>query len=124
MHNLLVFVIKVLHFLHLTSLGGSINLQMLPLMIIALRRGPVTGFVCGGIIYGLFSILADGYPFATYPFDYVIGFGSVGIMGLFNSLIFPKEEKPLWQREISSLYYIGIITYTCIICQVKYKKYY
>lgn len=84
--------------------GGSINLQMLPLMIIALRRGPVTGFVCGGLIYGLLSILADGYPFATYPFDYVIGFGSVGIMGLFNSLIFPEKDKPLWQREMWVLF--------------------
>lgn len=101
-NGILIAAALVLGFIKipLSAQGGSINLQMLPLMVIALRRGPVTGFVCGGIIYGLLSILADGYPFATYPFDYVIGFGSVGIMGLFNSLIFPKENKPLWQREI------------------------
>lgn len=105
-NGILIAAALVLGFIKIpvAAQGGSINLQMLPLMIIALRRGPVTGFVCGGIIYGLLSILADGYPFATYPFDYVIGFGSVGIMGLFNSFIFPKETKPLWQRELWVLF--------------------
>ena len=86
----------------LGATGGSINFQMLPLMLIALRRGPVTGFICGGFIYGLITCLTDGYGFATYPFDYLIGFGSVAIMGFFNKFILSNEEGkyPLWLSEI------------------------
>ena len=73
--------------------GGSINFQMLPLMIIALRRGPLHGFVAGGLVYGLLTCLTDGYGFATYPFDYLIGFGSVAVMGFFRGLIFSPTQK-------------------------------
>ena len=73
--------------------GGSINLQMLPLMLIALRRGPLTGFICGGVIYGLLTCISDGYGFATFPFDYLIGFGSVAILGLFKPLILPEDPN-------------------------------
>ena len=86
----------------LGATGGSINFQMLPLMLIALRRGPVTGFICGGFIYGLITCLTDGYGFATYPFDYLIAFGSVAVMGFFSKFILPSEEGkyPLWLSEI------------------------
>ncbi|MCR5491263.1 MAG: energy-coupled thiamine transporter ThiT, partial [Bacilli bacterium] len=73
--------------------GGSVNFQMLPLMIIALRRGPLHGFVTGGVIYGLLTCLTDGYGFATYPFDYLIGFGSAGVMGFFAPLILGENQK-------------------------------
>ena len=72
--------------------AGSINLQMLPLLIIALRRGPLDGFVAGGIVYGLLTCLTDGYGLATYPFDYLIGFGSVAVAGFFRALIFGKNQ--------------------------------
>ena len=72
--------------------GGSINLQMLPLMIIALRRGPFHGLVSGGIVYGLLTCLTDGYGFACYPFDYLIGFGSVAVLGFFRPFILGKRQ--------------------------------
>ena len=73
--------------------GGSINFQMLPLMIIALRRGPASGLICGGILFGLLTCLTDGYGFACYPFDYLIGFGSVAVMGFFRPFIFGQNQK-------------------------------
>ena len=73
--------------------GGSINFQMLPLMVIALRHGPEHGFVAGGLVYGLLTCLTDGYGFACYPFDYLIGFGSVAVMGFFRKFIFSPEQK-------------------------------
>lgn len=73
--------------------GGSINFQMLPLSIIALRRGPLKGFIAGGVIYGLITCLTDGYGFATFPFDYLLGFGSVMVFGLFSPLILGKDSK-------------------------------
>lgn len=73
--------------------GGSVNFQMLPLFLLALRRGPLKGFVAGGIIYGLITCLTDGYGFACFPFDYLVGFGSIAIFGFFSKLIFsmPKD---------------------------------
>ncbi len=73
--------------------GGSINFQMLPLFIIALRRGPLHAFVSGGIIYGALSCLVDGYGFFTFPFDYLLGFGSAAILGFFRKYILDEEKK-------------------------------
>lgn len=73
--------------------GGSISLAMLPLLIISLRKGFFKGFVASGIIFGLITCLTDNYGFVTYPFDYLLGFGSVAIIGLFNKFIFPHSFK-------------------------------
>ena len=93
--GVLISLAFVLNFIKIPigATGGSINLQMLPLMIIALRHGPQHGFICGGIIYGLLTCLTDGYGFACYPFDYLIGFGSVAVMGFFRQFIFSKEQE-------------------------------
>ncbi len=82
--------------------AGSVNFQMLPLFIIALRHGPAHGLVCGGIIYGLMTCLTDGYGFACYPFDYLIGFGSVMVMGFFRNLIFGKDQ--MWYNFKGELF--------------------
>ena len=73
--------------------GGSINLQMLPLFVIAVRHGPFHGLVSGGIVYGLLTCFTDGWGFACYPFDYLIGFGSVAVLGFFKPLIMGKDQK-------------------------------
>lgn len=67
--------------------GGSINISMIPLLIVSLHKGWFKGFVCGGIIFGFLTCLIDGYAFSTYPFDYLIGFGSVFATGLFKNKI-------------------------------------
>lgn len=76
----------------MTTGGGSVNFQMLPLFLIALRHGPAHGLVCGGIIYGLITCLTDGWGFATYPFDYLIGFGSVMVIGYFKKFILSDKQ--------------------------------
>lgn len=76
----------------IATTGGSINLQMLPLLVIALRHGPFHGLVAGGIVYGLLTCFTDGYGFACYPFDYLIGFGSVAVLGFFKPLIMGKDQ--------------------------------
>lgn len=88
----LAFVLNLVK-IPIGATGGSINFQMLPLMIIALRHGPAHGFIAGGIVYGLLTCLTDGYGFACYPFDYLIGFGSVAVMGLFRNQIFGEEQE-------------------------------
>lgn len=72
--------------------GGSISLAMLPLFIIALRQGPLKGFIVIGIVYGFINCLMDGYGFVYFPFDYLLGFGSLAILGLFRKWIFPTGK--------------------------------
>lgn len=93
--GMLIGVAFVLNLLKLFSIGpdgGSVNLQMVPLFVLALRRGPIKGFVACGIVYGLLTCLTDGYGFASYPFDYLIGFGSTAVIGFFRPLIFVDES--------------------------------
>ncbi len=90
--GILVALAFVLNFVKIpTGPSGSINLQMLPLFIIALRRGPVHGFISGGFVFGFMTCLTDGYGFATFPFDYLIGFGSCAIVGFFRKIIFNSK---------------------------------
>ena len=93
--------------------GGSINLQMLPLFIIALRHGPFHGLVCGGIVYGLLTCFTDGWGFACYPFDYLIGFGSVAVLGFFKPLIVGKDQE---FYNVKGLIFIAVggILATCV----------
>ncbi len=90
--------------------GGSINLQMLPLMLIALRRGPARGFIAGGIVYGLLTCFTDGYGFATYPFDYLIGFGSIAVMGFFGKLVFAPGQKTYSLKGEIFILVAGLLT--------------
>ena len=58
---ILIALAFILNFLKIGigSTGGSINFQMLPLFLIALRHGPSHGLIAGGIVYGLLTCLAD-----------------------------------------------------------------
>ena len=93
--GVLIALAFVLNFIKIPvgATGGSINFQMLPLFIIALRHGPAHGLIAGGIAYGLLTCLTDGWGFFTYPFDYLVGFGSVMVLGFFRPLIFGKDQK-------------------------------
>lgn len=66
--------------------GGTVSLVMLPIIVIALRRGLLAG-VTTGILYGLIELMID--PVIVHPFqvvlDYVIAFGAVGVAGIFRS---------------------------------------
>ncbi len=92
--GILVAIALALNFVKLfpAPTGGSVNLQMLPLFILAIRRGPLKGFIAGGIVYGLISCLTDGYGIATFPFDYLLGFGSICILGFFSKAIFDQKD--------------------------------
>ena len=87
--------------------GGSITPgKMIPLIIFALRYGPVKGFVVGAV-YGVMSIILGGsvYHPAQAILDYPLAYGLlvlgslVGILGRFvchvlSGVIFFKEFTP------------------------------
>ena len=64
--------------------GGSISLEMIPLILLALRQGPVVGTVAG-IAYGFLDLVID--PFIVHPIqvllDYPLAFGALGLAGFF-----------------------------------------
>lgn len=71
--------------------GGSISLTMIPLFILALRFGPLKGFVSIGIVYAFLAFIQDAEPFYSIPFDYILGFGSIAIIGFFKPFIIKEK---------------------------------
>jgi thiamine transporter len=74
--------------------GGSISLTMLPIVIVALRRGPLAGLVAGAI-FGFLDLLME--PFILVPaqvaLDYPVPYLLLGLgVGIF---------APLYQRLTS-----------------------
>ena len=65
--------------------GGSVALTMVPILLIAFRRGPLAGLVTGGV-YGLISMLLAGtiYHPMSILLDYILAFALVGIAGFFR----------------------------------------
>jgi thiamine transporter len=85
--------------------GGSITAgSMVPILWLALRRGPRVGII-GGIIFGLVALPIDVIrlpysPIAPNPvsilFDYPIAFGMIGLAGLF-------KDRPLVGVTVASV---------------------
>jgi thiamine transporter len=69
-------------------LGGSVSLEMIPLILLALRQGPVVGTVAG-VAYGLLDLVIE--PFMFHPvqvlLDYPLAFGALGLAGLFRPTV-------------------------------------
>lgn len=64
--------------------GGSVSLAMIPIFVIALRRGTKAGFVAGGLL-GVLKLLFGA--FMLHPvqviLDYPLPFALLGLAGLF-----------------------------------------
>lgn len=72
-------------FFHMPQ-GGSINLEMLPILFIALRWGVRAGFMAG-TVHGLLQIAFGAYIVhpAQLVLDYPLAFALLGLAGLFKS---------------------------------------
>ncbi len=75
--------------------GGKISLGMLPIIVYALRRGPVAGLVAGAL-FGLVDYMIE--PYFVHPvqflLDYSVAFGLVGLVaGLFSGWWYRASEK-------------------------------
>jgi thiamine transporter len=73
--------------------GGSITLgSMVPIFLLALRRGPRIGMI-GGVAFGLVALVEDvysGVEVIFYPaqviLDYPLAFGLLGLAGFFQKI--------------------------------------
>jgi thiamine transporter len=73
--------------------GGSINLGMVPIFWLALRRGPKIGIFAGAVL-GVVDLAIE--PFVVNPaqfiLDYPLAFACVGLAGFFRK---PKVVGPI-----------------------------
>ena len=87
------FTLAVLKAPIFAQTGGSVTLaSFVPIMIYAYAFGPTKGFVVG-LIHGLLNFIEDPYILtpATFIFDYLLAFMSVGVMGFFGNM--PRKER-------------------------------
>ncbi len=65
--------------------GGSVALTMIPILLISVRRGALSGII-SGMIYGVISVLLAGVLYHPMSFflDYLFAFGALGIAGFFK----------------------------------------
>jgi thiamine transporter len=67
--------------------GGSINLGMLPIFWLAIRRGPKIG-IFAGAVFGIVDLAIE--PFVVHPIqlilDYPLAFACLGLAGFFRKL--------------------------------------
>lgn len=100
--------------------SGSVNLQIVPLVIIALRYSFSKTFISCGIVFGLITCFTDGYGLFAFPLEYLIAFGSVAIISPFRKWIIkdPKDMKSLdYVKSISLLFVLlSIQTTIRFIC--------
>lgn len=97
--------------------GGSISLTMVPLFVLALRHGPIKGFVGCGIIYSFLSCLLDGWSLMYLPFDYVLGYGSISIIGFFYKKICENKTDLngiLWFSFAILIAFVGRMIFSTI----------
>ncbi|HSL00705.1 MAG TPA: energy-coupled thiamine transporter ThiT [Rubrobacteraceae bacterium] len=84
----LAYVLGLITFFKM-PFGGSISLETMPLILLALRQGPMVGIVTGAA-YGLLNFLAVD-PFFVHPvqvlFDYPLAFGALGLAGFFQPTV-------------------------------------
>jgi thiamine transporter len=94
---LTIALAAVLHFVRVWQMpaGGSVSLEMLPLLVLGLRRGPVAGAVAGAL-FGIVDYMIE--PFFVHWIqlflDYPLAFAAVGgLAGLW---------APAWRRLADS----------------------
>jgi thiamine transporter len=66
--------------------GGNVSLAMLPILVVAIRRGVLAG-VLAGALYGAIDFLMAPYivHWAQVGLDYAIAFGALGVAGVFSN---------------------------------------
>lgn len=68
--------------------GGTISLNMLPIFVVALRRGVIAGVIAGAL-YGCIDAMLN--PFIVHPIqfllDYPVAYGLAGLAGLAGGVL-------------------------------------
>lgn len=73
--------------------GGSVSLVMLPILLVALRHGVMTGLLTGGIV-GTIQLFYGGYFLNIFQvfLDYALSYAGIGLAGLVSPLLTKHTE--------------------------------
>lgn len=79
--------------------GGSVSLVMLPILLVALRHGLMTGLLIGGIV-GTIQLFYGGYFLNIFQvfLDYGLSYAGIGLAGLVAPLL--TKHKDLKQATL------------------------
>jgi thiamine transporter len=79
--------------------GGDVSLAMLPIIVIALRRGIVPGMIAGAL-FGLLDYTIEPYfvHWAQIFLDYPIAYALVGLAGVARPLVRRASARPTGAR--------------------------
>ena len=99
--------------------GGSVSLAMLPVVVVALRKGTMAGVACG-VIAGLLQYLPDPYFLNPIQFllDYPMAWGALGFAGLAVDLKRPKLLP--WIIGALTVVVLGVFIYGLAFDSVMY----
>lgn len=79
--------------------GGSISLSMLPIIVLAVRRGAPVGIVAGAL-YGVIDYFYE--PYFVHPvqvvLDYGVAFAACGIAGFGRSMVAGALDAGQWTK--------------------------
>lgn len=80
--------------------GGSVSLVMLPILLVALRHGVMTGLLTGGIV-GTIQLFYGGYFLNIFQvfLDYALSYAGIGLAGLLAPLL--RKQKDLKQAAFT-----------------------
>lgn len=73
---------------------GHASLTMVPLFILAYRHGLFKSFIVIGLVYSIINIAFDSWSINPIflIFDYILGFGSISLAGLFSKKCFNNKK--------------------------------
>lgn len=86
--------------------GGTVSLVMLPIFILAVRRGAGVGVLAGGL-YGLVDVMIDPFVvhWVQFLLDYPVAYGAVGLSGLLAGTV----KSGIAQGRITRALLIGLV---------------
>lgn len=91
--------------------GGSVSLVMIPIILMAFRRGMGAGILTG-LVVGLLQLvtgrvyvvpLSFGFAFTQVTLDYLVAFASVGVAGIMRSAYLKNLRNGSRGKAVSSI---------------------
>ncbi len=107
--------------------GGSIGFAMIPIFVVAYRRGLFSGILCGFIVSlvqmlgGVYVINASNYegamkffsPFFQIALDYVLAYTVVGFAGAFAGMYKKGDKSTKILAIVLGVLVGGLLKYAC-----------
>lgn len=110
--GLVIALAYVLGFLKLWQMpqGGEVSFAMLPLVVLALRRGLKVGLV-GGLLYGLVDLMHPPLyivHWVQFFLDYPLAYMAVGLTGAFAGVWRTRSARGAWAAAVALAVVPGI----------------